>query len=209
MSIAYRYMKLLVGARSASGIPRATNDRSPDRRRSSVTHTLSRVAHEHHERLLERVDEMPAVGDLILAAPEAELRPRLEGLGEFLTGTLLPHMDVAEPTIYPEMERLLQNRHSMTPMRREHAEIRGLVAEYVRLMDTTRDAKHSLGKAVALRRVVFQLYALLKVHVAEEEMYIRIIDHDAAPDAAEVMVTAIEGHTIGGSRPVLRKADTA
>jgi len=164
-----------------------------------MTHTLPRVAHEHHERLIKHVDEMPAVGDLILTAPEAELRPRLEGLGEFLTGTLLPHMDVAEPVIYPEMERLLQNRHSMTPMRREHAEIRRLVAEYLRLMGTTRDAKHSLGKAVALRRVVFQLYALMKIHVAEEEMYIRIIDHDAGPEAADVMVAAIESHEIAGS----------
>jgi len=46
-----------------------------------MTHTLPRVAHEHHERLIKHVDEMPAVGDLILTAPEAELRPRLEGLG--------------------------------------------------------------------------------------------------------------------------------
>jgi len=164
-----------------------------------MTHTLPRVAHEHHERLIKHVDEMPAVGDLILTAPEAELKPRLEGLGEFLTGTLLPHMDVAEPTLYPELERLLQNRHSMTPMKREHAQIRRLVAEYVRLMGATRDAKHSLGKAVALRRVLFQLYALLKIHVAEEEMYIRIIDHDAATDAADVMAAALDHHAITAS----------
>jgi hypothetical protein len=161
-----------------------------------MTHTLPRVAHEHHERLIQHVDTMPVVGDLILTAPEAELKPRLDELGAFLTGTLVPHMDVAEPTLYPELERLLQNRHSMTPMRREHAEMRRLVKEYVRLNGATRDAKHSLGKAVALRRVVFQLYALLKVHIAEEEMYIRIIDHDAATDAAEVMAAALDHHLV-------------
>jgi hypothetical protein len=161
-----------------------------------MTNTLPRVAHEHHERLIRHVDTMPVTGDLILAASEADLGPRLDELGEFLTGTLLPHMDVAEPTLYPELERLLQNRHSMAPMRREHAEIRRLVAEYGRLRGVTRDAKHSLGNAVALRRVVFQLYALLKIHIAEEEMYIRIIDHDSAADAAEVMAAALDHHVV-------------
>jgi hypothetical protein len=161
-----------------------------------MTHTLPRVAHEHHERLIKHVDEMPAVGDLILTAPETELQPRLDELGAFLSGTLIPHMDVAEPTLYPELERLLQNRHSMTPMRREHAQIRQLVAEYTRLKGLTRDAKHSLGKAVTLRRLVFQLYALLKIHLAEEEIYIRIIDRDAATDAAEVMAAALDHHAI-------------
>lgn len=161
-----------------------------------MTHALPKVAHEHHERLLATIDRMPEIGDLLLTAPEAELGPKLDELGAFLTGTLLPHMDTAEPALYPELERMLQNRHSMTPMRREHAEIRRLAAEYAGLRVGLRDAKHSLRKVVAIRRVVFDLYALLKIHLAEEEMYIRIIDHDAAEEASEVLAAALEHHIV-------------
>jgi len=107
--------------------------------------------------------------------------------------------DADGQTVPEELERLLQNRHSMTPMRREHTEIRRLVAEYLRLKQVTRDAKHSLGKAVALRRVVFQLYTLLKIHIGEEELYIHIIDREAAAEAAEAMAAALEHHAVAGS----------
>ena len=103
-----------------------------------MTPTLPRVAHEHHERLMQHVDGMPAVGKMILTAPMAELRPRLDELDDFLTELLIPHIEAAEPTLYPELERMLQNRHSMAPMRREHAEIRRLVAEYSRLLEGPR-----------------------------------------------------------------------
>lgn len=159
-----------------------------------MAHTLPRVAHEHSERLLLHIDSMPETGDLILTASEAELKPRLDELGAFLTGVLIPHMDVAEPTLYPELERMFQNRHSMTPMKREHATIRRLVGDYMRLEPQVKDAHHTLGRAVALRRVLFQLYALLKVHIAEEEIYIRIIDRGVADSAGEVMAATLDHH---------------
>ena len=71
----------------------------------------------------------PATADLIGSVVGSELRPRLDETCEFLTGLLLPHMEAAERVLYPELERLMQNRHSMTPMRREHREIRALVAD--------------------------------------------------------------------------------
>ena len=153
--------------------------------------SLPRVAHEHHERLMQHVDEMPAVGKMILAAPMEELRPRLAELDGWLTELLIPHLEAAEKTLYPELERMLQNRHSMAPMRREHAEIRRLVAEYSRLVKALGDKRPGVGKTVALRRVLFRLYALLEVHLVEEELYIPIINHGVSDEAAEVMAAAL------------------
>ena len=157
-----------------------------------MTPTLPRVAHEHHERLVQHVDEMPAVGAMILAAPIEELRPRLGAMSEFLNTLLMPHLEAAEATLYPELERMLQNRHSMAPMRREHAEIRRLVAEFTRLEKAVGDKRPSLGKVVALRRVLFSLYALLEVHLVEEELYIPIVNHGVTNEAAEVMAAALD-----------------
>jgi len=157
-----------------------------------MTPTLPRVTHEHHERLMQHVEEMPAVGKMILAAPIEDLRPRLAELDGWLTGLLIPHLEAAEKTLYPELERMLQNRHSMAPMRREHAEIRLLVAEYSRLLKGLGDQRPRIGKTVALRRVLFRLYALLEVHLVEEELYIPIINHGVSDEAAEVMAAALK-----------------
>jgi iron-sulfur cluster repair protein YtfE (RIC family) len=155
----------------------------------SMTPSLPHVAHEHHERLMQHVDEMPATGAMILSAPIEELRPRLTETSEFLNNLLIPHMEAAEATLYPELERMMQNRHSM---RREHAEIRRLVADFTHLEQAVGDKQPTLGRKIALRRVLFGLYALLEVHLVEEEVYIPLVSHGVTDEAAEVLVAALK-----------------
>jgi hemerythrin-like domain-containing protein len=154
--------------------------------------TLPSVTKEHHDRLIRHVDELPALGDLIGNVPLAELRPRVEDACQFLTGLLLPHMDAAEKALYPELERLMQNRHSMTPMRREHEEIRHLIGELERCRAALEAGRTGTGEAVAVRRVVFRLYGLLKVHLAEEQLYVDVIEHGISADADAALAAAIE-----------------
>lgn len=157
-----------------------------------MTATLPRVTHEHHDRLMRHLDAMPAVGDLVGIAPAAELRPRIAETAEFLNGLLLPHMEAAERALYPELERLLQNRHSMTPMRREHEEIRALVGELDRLLLRLDPGPLHTSETVALRRVIFRLYSMLKVHLPEEQLYIAIIEHDASAESGERLAAAMD-----------------
>ncbi len=160
-----------------------------------MTLSLPRTSHEHHERLMRRVDQMPAVGDLISGRePLAELRPHIDETCGFLTGLLIPHMEAAERNLYPELERLLQNRHSMTPMRREHAEILRLVDDLVRLRKELDNGRTTTGEAVALplRRDIFRLYALLKIHLAEEQLYLGIIEKGVSPETADALAAAME-----------------
>jgi len=157
-----------------------------------MTASLPQVSLEHHDRLMRHLDAMPAVGDMIGAAPVAELRPRVDEVAAFLDGLLLPHMEAAERTLYPELERMLQNRHSMTPMRREHDDIRKLVAELVRLQGRLDPGPLHTGETVALRRVIFRLYAMLKVHLAEEQLYLGIIEHEVSPETAERLAAALD-----------------
>ena len=154
--------------------------------------TLPAVAHEHHERLIAHVDQMPAIGDHIGTHPTAEARAEVRDLVAFLTGTLIPHMDAAEHTLYPELERILQNQHSMTPMRREHAQMRHLVDDLVQLRDHIGERPPTTREIVALRRSVFSLYALLKIHLTEEELYLRVVDHGVTEEVAGVLAAAME-----------------
>lgn len=157
-----------------------------------MTASLTHISLEHHERLTRHLDAMPAVGDLVGSAPVSELRPRVDQLAEFLNRLLLPHMEAAEKTLYGELERLLQNRHSMTPMRREHDEIRELVAELGRLQLLLAAGPLHTSDTVALRRVIFRMYAMLKVHLAEEQLYLGIIEHGVSAEGAAKLAAAME-----------------
>jgi len=161
-----------------------------------MTSTLPRVTHEHHERIMSHVDHLPAIGDMLLSAPIEELRPKLDEIDELLNGLLLPHIAAAEANLYPELERLLQNRHSLAPLRQEHEAIRRRAAEVTGLVAAIQERRPSVGQAVALRRVIYRLYTLLKIHLAEEEIHIRLIDRGVAPEAAEVIAAAME-HPVG------------
>ncbi len=161
-----------------------------------MTQTLPQVTHEHHERILHHVDRMPELADRLLTAKADAVRPDLAELSQFLTGSLLPHIDASEQTMYPELERMFQNRHSMAPMRREHDEVRKLIATYGKLSAELQTGTVTLGKSLALRRVMFQLYAVLKIHMAEEEAYLRIVDRGVTGDVADLLAAAME-HPIG------------
>jgi hemerythrin-like domain-containing protein len=157
-----------------------------------MTANLPQVAHEHHERLMLHLDAMTSVGDLVGGTSVADLRPRIGETATFLTDLLVPHMEAAERTLYPELERMLQNRHSMTPMRREHDEIRQLISELVRLQHRLDAGPLQTSETVALRRVIFRLYAILKVHLAEEQLYLGIIQKGVSSESADVLAAAME-----------------
>jgi hypothetical protein len=164
-----------------------------------MTSSLPRVAHEHHERLIHFVDTLPALGDDLMTASRDALRPRIAEADTFLSTTLVPHLEAAERTLYPELERMLQNRHSMTPMRKEHTEIRSLVSDFHRLGGQTDPGKPSLAHTLGLRRVVFRLYALLKIHLVEEELYVGIVNTGVTADVADLLATALDHPVAAGS----------
>ncbi len=161
-----------------------------------MTQTLPQVGHEHHARILASLDAFPALADALIGDNPDSARDDLIVARDFLNGTLLPHIQAAEQAVYPQLERMFQNRHSMAPMRREHEEIRRLVATFAEQATRLQGTRVSLGHALAIRRVMFQLYALLKVHLAEEEAYLRIIDHGVAADVGELVAASLE-HPIG------------
>ncbi|HYL41222.1 MAG TPA: hemerythrin domain-containing protein [Candidatus Binatus sp.] len=156
-----------------------------------------KVSIEHHARLMPHVDDLAATGDLVGTATGAELRPRLDAACGLLTGMLLPHMEAAERAYYPELERQLQNRHSMTPMRHEHETIRVLVDELERRRTSLGLGSVSPGDAIALRRALFRLFAILKVHLAEEQLYADVAEHGMSPDEQSGLAEAMRHEGIG------------
>jgi iron-sulfur cluster repair protein YtfE (RIC family) len=150
-----------------------------------------KISSDHHARLMPHVDELAATAELVGTSSGAELRPRLDSVCAFLDELLVPHMEAAERVLYPELERQMQNRHSMTPMRREHEAIRGLVAGLRQRRLEVQAGPVPTGTAVALRRALFQLHAILKIHLAEEQLYADLVEHGLSPEAEAGLAEAM------------------
>jgi hypothetical protein len=147
---------------------------------------------EHQERLVAHVERLHGLAEMVDAETAFALRAGLDEEWPFIEGGLLPHIEAVESTLYPRLEALMGPRHSMDPMRDEHAEVRRLVA-------TVGDHRRVLGErplerdeAMALRRALYRLHALMRVHLAEEAMYLRVLDEHLTDEERAVVARGID-----------------
>jgi hypothetical protein len=139
--------------------------------------SLPQVGHEHHARIREHVDRWPALADMLEEPPVPDaFAPAYTEELAFMRGTLWPHVEVVEANVYPELERLQQNRHSMAHLRREHEELAQLIGTVGSFADRVAKAGLTGPDALDLRRALLSLYALVKTHLGEEAAYLRVLE---------------------------------
>jgi hemerythrin-like domain-containing protein len=155
--------------------------------------SLPTKGHEHHERIREHVDRLPELADMLEQRPPPdEFGPRFAKEYDFMTGTLWPHVEVVEANVYPELERLMQNRHSMAPMRREHEELGRLIESMGSYMDRVEAGHLNPTDALGLRRLIIQFYALVKTHVGEEQEYLRVLEGNLSDEEQDMVASHME-----------------
>jgi hypothetical protein len=113
-----------------------------------------------------------------------------------MVGQLVPHMEQAEETLYPELERLLQDSHAMASLRREHVEGRRLIIELGGLVKQDL----WLGTRLRLRRVLYlyRLYAILETHLGEEQEYLTVLGGNLSEQEQEELGRAMKHATAVG-----------
>ena len=154
--------------------------------------SLAQATHEHHDRLIPHVENLARLAEQIdegitpafLAACEAEHR--------FIVGQLLPHIEAIETTLYGQLDRLMEGRHSMAPMRREHADLRRLIASMSQYHEAVMSERLGPAEAIGLRRALYRLHAMLRVHLAEEELYLRVLDRNLSDVEKDELARGIE-----------------
>lgn len=154
--------------------------------------SLPRVAHEHHEVITLHVDRLPELAAMIGRVDRAEFAASFERECRFVTDQLVPHMEAIEVALYDELERVMAGRHSMAPMRAEHDLLRRLIGSLCAYR--AQSLAGGLGDAdeIGLRRVLYRLYAILKVHLAEEEQYLGVLDHALSDAEKDVLARGLE-----------------
>lgn len=147
-----------------------------------------KVGHQHHAELLPHVDELRLLADELAGLTGDLVRERLGERLAFIDEQLIPHMEMAERTLYPELDQLLGDPRAMAPMRREHQEMRRLLDEIRRMREQLPDGPISVRDELVLRRVLYRLFVMMRIHLFEEERYLAIIDRNASDPEVRSLV---------------------
>jgi len=112
---------------------------------------------------------------------------------EFLNGHLLPHAQAEEATLYPAVQKVMGTPYATATMSRDHVEVEQLTYELATYRDQVTATEIGAKQANELKRVLYGLYTLVKVHFAkEEEVYLPLLDANLPEDDARELFEAME-----------------
>ena len=152
--------------------------------------TLTQPLRDEHKELYPHVDRIRQVAEL--AGDAADIRAGVEEVYDFLAYHLKPHAEAEEAALYPVVQQALGSPDATRTMSRDHVEVGRYIEELAELRKGLTDL--SVGdQTESLRRVLYGVYGLVKVHFAkEEEVYLPILDEFLTPGSAHELCEAME-----------------
>ena len=118
-----------------------------------------------------------------------EPRDAMEELGQirwFLQERLVRHEREEEVAVYPVVAKLMGGEDPMGTMERAHMEIEHLTRVYAHLLEGLPSAGPTVEDRVDLRRVLYGLHAILRLHFTQEEEVYSWISADHAREDVPV-----------------------
>jgi hemerythrin-like domain-containing protein len=155
--------------------------------------TLTHSLREEHKELMPHIEMLRTVADAIGTMPIDTLRQRVYEVYMFLEHHLLPHAQAEEWALYPRVGTLMGASGATATMSRDHVEIGRLTEELASLRMQLSEKSVSGSQEKALRRVLYSLYAIVRLHFAkEEEIYLPLLDARLTPSEAQELFEAME-----------------
>jgi heavy metal translocating P-type ATPase len=143
-------------------------DRVARRRAGSVSNVGDRFRDEHRE-FVPWLARIRTTADRLDAYSGPEARAELDQIRWFLTERLVRHEEEEEAAVYPVVSKLMGGEDPMGTMARAHLEIEHLSRVFVHLVDDLPAGGPTPDDRVDLRRVLYGLHAILRLHFAQEE----------------------------------------
>lgn len=139
-----------------------------------------------HRSLQPGLEALRTVADGLdsMAAPDA--LARLRDTQRFLTDRLAPHEEEDDRVLYPVVAGLLGGEDPTGVMSRGHLEIQHLIRSFCRLVDDLPAEGPDIDDIADLRRLLYELHAVLRLHFAQEEesfLSLRALEPDGSPPA--------------------------
>lgn len=155
--------------------------------------TVTQPLRDEHRELLPHIELLGKVGDFVGEVPLSSLQKGVDEAYDFLTRHLIPHATAEDEALYPVVGRVMGAPEATATMRRDHVEVGRLVEELGQLRSRLASGTLSDDELKALRRVLYGLFAVVKLHFAkEEEIYLPLLDERLSPAEASRMFAAME-----------------
>jgi hemerythrin-like domain-containing protein len=149
--------------------------------------------HEEHAHLLAHVERLRDVADAVGEVDLPSLHAAVDGVYAFLSHQLLPHAEVEDRVLYPAVARVLGGPRATATMSRDHVEVGRLIRDLAVVRTQIDGGVFEPRVAAELRRILYGLYELLKVHIAkEEEIYLRILEDELSTDELQRVLEGVE-----------------
>ncbi|MGH2679375.1 MAG: heavy metal translocating P-type ATPase [Actinomycetota bacterium] len=152
---------ILNALRALGGGGRPARGREP-------TDVAERFRAEHRE-FAPELARVRSVADRLGQLPPDEAQQELEAVRRFVVERLPQHEEEEEAAVYPVVARLMGGEDPMSSMARAHIEISHLARVFRQLLDDLPRGGPTSDDLVDLRRVLYGLHAILRLHFAQEE----------------------------------------
>ncbi len=151
---------------------------------------LTAQLRKEHAKLMPHVEELRVIADYAPEIPCESLRERLCREHSFFMREFVPHMEIEQKGWFPAIELLAARGDALAPMAHAHEDVRRLIDA---LGQSCQEHAESDARWVLdARRTLYQLYALLKVHLAEEELQAPLLEAELSEKAAVGLAAQLE-----------------
>lgn len=148
---------------------------------------------DEHQELLPHIERIRLTADSIGAGPGKSLRRDIDEICSFLNHHLIPHAHAEDRVLYPVVGDILGTPRATATMSRDHVEINRLAEELGWLRSELDEEGLAPAQANLLRRILYGLYALIKLHIVkEEEEYFAVLDEELTEKEAKRMLEEME-----------------
>jgi iron-sulfur cluster repair protein YtfE (RIC family) len=155
--------------------------------------SITQPLRDEHKELYPQIESIRLAGDVVNDSLTSQAHDKIEQAYSFLTRQLVAHAQAEEAVLYPMVQKVMGSDLSTATMVRDHVEIARLTDELGSLRVHQSQLTITSIQAAALRRVLYGLYAVIKLHLAkEEEIYLPLLDSKLTAEAAKSMFEAME-----------------
>lgn len=156
--------------------------------------TITEPLRAEHKELFPHIESLRIAGESIHAHLFSPfIRAEVEKAYNFLTHELIPHAKAEDRALYPVVQKVMGAKEATATMSRDHVEVDHLTVELGELLVKVDGAAITDEQTHAMRRILFGLYTLVKVHFAkEEEVYLPLLDARLTEKDAAAMFEAME-----------------
>lgn len=155
--------------------------------------TIMQPLREEHKELFPHIEKLKETADSVGESSSENLGLAIDEAYTFLRHDLIPHAKAEEEALYPVVERVIGGQQATATMSRDHVEVARLTRELGHQRSQLASASGGFVQAKELRRILYGLYVLVKVHFAkEEEIYLPLMEAKLSRDEAHDLFEAME-----------------